>query len=85
MEKPGPVAAFLEVDAAPGLFNCQPASANNLLGFKAYGAQSRNWADGHIHCARKYRLTEKTPVFSIINKIFTLPSVQGFAHFNPGA
>lgn len=29
---------------------------SNLLEFKAYGARSRNWADVHIHCDRKYRL-----------------------------
>lgn len=29
---------------------------SNLLEFKTYGAESRNWADVHIHCDRSYRL-----------------------------
>lgn len=29
---------------------------SNLLEFKAYGAQSRNWADVHLHCDRNYKL-----------------------------
>ncbi|HCC49033.1 MAG TPA: hypothetical protein DEQ38_13095 [Elusimicrobia bacterium] len=29
---------------------------SNLLEFKAYGAESRNWADVHIHCSRRYKL-----------------------------
>ena len=29
---------------------------SNLLEFKTYGAESRNWADVHIHCDRKYNL-----------------------------